>query len=406
MIRSRRLVASIVALALALSITGFWLGWQGGPSCRACAQQSTGQFGIFWEAWDRLERLFWDSQGLDPQVITYGALRGMLNSLGDPYSMFLEPAQQALDADRLKGEFEGIGVELGLEQGRLVVASVYPGSPADGAGIRLGDMVVSVDNTAAAGLAADEVQLLLRGPVGSAVQIILQRDAEGLITFEIERRRIQVPSLTWELLSPEIGYVHIRCFSDRTSQELAQALRDLDESGTQALILDLRGNGGGVVDAALGVLDQLLGKGIAYRELGTGGTEIRWSVPFNPEAVDWPLAVLVDAATASSAEIVAAAIQDDARGLLYGQKTFGKGSVQAIFPLDDGSSLHLTVAHWLSSDGGTIEGIGLLPDVVIDTEHGQEKELALQAALNDLQSSLTQPAKSWRSTRAPGYVNR
>jgi carboxyl-terminal processing protease len=330
----------------------------------------------------------------------------MLNSLGDPYSMFLEPAQQALDADRLKGEFEGIGVELGLEQGRLVVASVYPGSPADGAGIRLGDMVVSVDNTAAAGLAADEVQLLLRGPVGSAVQIILQRDAEGLITFEIERRRIQVPSLTWELLSPEIGYVHIRCFSDRTSQELAQALRDLDESGTQALILDLRGNGGGVVDAALGVLDQLLGKGIAYRELGTGGTEIRWSVPFNPEAVDWPLAVLVDAATASSAEIVAAAIQDDARGLLYGQKTFGKGSVQAIFPLDDGSSLHLTVAHWLSSDGGTIEGIGLLPDVVIDTEHGQEKELALQAALNDLQSSLTQPAKSWRSTRAPGYVNR
>jgi carboxyl-terminal processing protease len=393
---SRRVIGILMTLglALALLLSGLLLGWQADTRHpRTGGLQGIDDFRVFWEAWETLERLFWSPEDLDSQQMIHGAVRGMLASLGDPYSAYLEPPQHRLDSDRLKGEFEGIGVELALEQDRVVVAAVYSDSPAARAGVLVGDTVMSVDGTSVVGLLVDEVRLLIRGPVGSMVEITLQRDPGISIALGIERQRIKVPSIVWELPSPAIGHVHIRSFSDRTPQELAQALEGLAAGGVQVMILDLRGNGGGVVEAAVTVLGQLLGKGIAYRELQSDGTETRYSVPFNPRPVDWPLAVLVDAGTASSAEIVAAAVRDHGRGLLYGQATFGKGSVQAVFTLQDGSSVHLTVARWLTSDGHTIDGIGLRPHVVINTDNRRQTELVLQTALDDLQSTLPKPVE-------------
>jgi carboxyl-terminal processing protease len=370
-----------------LFLAGLLLGWQGSSAWRGSAAEGTDGFEVFWEATDRLERLFWYPEGLDPQGMTYGAIQGMLASLGDPYSTFLEPAQHELGSARLQGEFGGIGVELGLEQGRLAVVSVHADSRAEGAGLQAGDEVVRIGDTDTPALCLDEAVALIRGPVGSVVRLVVGRDHTAPFVLEIVRQVIQMPSLAWDWAGPGIGHVHIRFFSDRTSQELAQALSDLAAGDMEALVLDLRGNRGGVVEAATGVLGQLLGRGIAYRELEKGERETRYPVPFNAQSGDWPLAVLVDAGTASSAEIVAAALRDHGRALLYGQTTFGKGSVQAIFPLDDGSSLHLTVARWLTSDGNAIEGSGLQPDVPVASSHEPSTDLVLQTAVADLQSS-------------------
>ncbi len=397
--KSRRLGAVPLAMALLLAffLLGLLVGWQGDLQHRgAGALRSAEEFVVFWEAWDRLERDFWAPAQLNSRKMTSGAVQGMVSSLGDPYSVFLEPAQHQLDSDRLEGEYEGVGVELRSEHGYVVVGLVHPGSPAQAAGLAVGDRVISVDNTGVTGLSAAEVQLLIRGPAGTMVELELQRDLGTVTTLAIERRHIEVPSVAWALADAGIGYVRIYFFSDRTPLELAEVLNHLADSNVQALVLDLRGNGGGVVEAAVGVLSQLLGKGIAYRELERGARETRHPVPFNPESVDWPLAVLVDAGTASSAEIVAAAFRDHKRGLLYGQATFGKGAVQAVFPLDDGSSVHLTVARWLSSDGRAIEGLGLVPDVTIDmdSESDQGEDLVLHAALNDLRAGLAAPTTS------------
>jgi len=390
--KTRRFVAMLMSVALAaISFCGgVSVGWQ-----KSVLGHHSGQghdiegFAVFWEAWDRLQQLFWFPGALDCRKMTYGAVRGVLASLNDPYSVFLEPAQHRSDSDRLQGEFEGIGVELVFREDIVLVSSVYPGSPAKEAGILPGDSLMSVDGTSTAGLPVDEVQVLIRGPVGTPVMIEVQRDAASSLILTMKRQRIEVPSLAWRLLRPGVGYLHIRTFTDRTPTEVARALGEMNANNVQAMVLDLRGNAGGTVEAAVGVLGQLLGEGVAYRELGKDATETRYPVPFNSQAVDWPLAVLVDAATASSAEIVAAAIHDHERGLLYGQPTFGKGSVQAIFPLNDGSSVHLTVARWLSSAGRALEDLGLLPDVVLESDDEQAEDTVLQAALNDLQRCLT-----------------
>ncbi len=198
-----------------------------------------------------------------------------------------------------------------------------------------------------------------------------------------------MPSLSWKTLSDDIGYVDIEFFSSRTGAELGRAIENLQERGVQALVLDLRGNGGGVVDGATKVLSTLIGRGIAYREVTKHGQELRHPIPFHADVVNWPLAVLIDRGTASSAEIVAAAIRDHRRGPLIGTTSYGKGSVQGVFPLSDGSSVHVTIARWLSSDGHAIEGVGLEPDLrVPGTDPDQKDDLVLKRAIEHLRQEL------------------
>ena len=392
MLAKHRIAYPMVALVLVVAMFcgGLALGWEADRRRLGRFSRGPEDFGLFWEAWDRLERMFWSPAELHAERMTYGATRGMLQALGDPYTSFFEPAEHQLNADRLRGEFGGIGVQLGGDRTGVFVASVFPDSPAEAAGLLVGDILVAVGREATAGLAVDDVRLLLRGPVGSVVELTLERHGGRPVTVPIQRQEIEIPSLEWELLQPKVGYVQLRFFSDRTPKEFAQALRSLSTEGASALILDLRGNGGGVVEAAVGVLGELLGKGIAYREVAKGEAETRYPVPFRTEVLSWPLAVLVDAGTASSAEIVAAAVRDNGRGLLYGQTTFGKGSVQAVFPLEDGSSVHLTVGRWLSSDGHAIEDLGVVPDIPIGIDGDPNEDQVLQAALSDLQSGLVQ----------------
>ena len=204
-----------------------------------------------------------------------------------------------------------------------------------------------------------------------------------LITLDLEMPRMDGFTFLRIVMSKRPTPVMV--ISGRTGEELSRAIRALREGGARALVLDLRGNGGGVVEGARDVLSQLIGHGIAFRELSKGGKESRHAIPFRLRTVGWALAVLVDAGTASSAEILAAAIRDHERGLLIGEPTFGKGSVQGIFPLRDGSSVHVTISRWLSSDGHPIEGVGLQPDIAVAAGGGQEDgDLSLQRAIEHL----------------------
>ncbi len=342
------------------------------------------QFQIFWEAWKHVEQQFCFPTPVDEQAMTYGAIRGLLASLRDPHTVFVQPAHRSLENDALQGEFGGIGVLIMLEENRLKIVEVTSGSAAEEAGLQPGDALLSVDGTEIAGLDMDEVVLLVRGEVGTTVQLTVQRGDQTL-SFQVVRQQVELPSLSWQLLPESVAYIQMQSFTGRTDEELSQAIESLRALGAQVLVLDLRGNGGGVVEGATNVLGQLLGHGIAFRELRKGEKERRHPIPFGAQTTDWPLAVLVDQGTASAAEIVAAAVRDCNRGVLIGEPTYGKGSMQGIFELSDGSSVHVTIAHWLSSDGRPIEGVGVQPDIILSPardEQGQEQ--ILQAAIEYL----------------------
>ncbi len=340
------------------------------------------------EAYQHLQSSFYPPNQLDTQAMTHGAIRGLLASLEDPHTFFLEPEQRRLESDSLQGEFGGIGVLLLAEGGVVTIADISPDSPAEQAGLRVGDTVQAVNDTRVINLSLDEVVLLIRGPLGTAVRVQVLRNGQ-LLQLTAIRGRIELPSLSWQLLSDAVGYVRIDSFTGRTGEELVRALSSMAGSETSALVLDLRGNGGGAVDGATAVLGQLLGHGIAYRELNQGQLERRHPIPFNAEAIDWPLAILIDGGTASAAEIVAAALRDHRRGKLIGEATFGKGSMQGIFELGDGSSIHVTIARWLSSHGVPIEGSGVQPDLVVAAVPADgERDKVLNAAMQYLDEEL------------------
>jgi carboxyl-terminal processing protease len=332
------------------------------------------QFHVFWEAWQLIDYEYYSPAPPDPRAMTYGAIQGMMTALDDRFTYFAVPSQHRLESDTFKGDFGGIGASLALVEGQPTFVEVYVASSAESAGLQAGDRLLAVNGTDVVGMTLDQVVLLIRGPLDTPVQVEVQRGVGRESFPSIMRQRVDLPSVESQLLSDEVGYVAIRLFSAHTGEELATAIQELQRLNAKALVLDLRGNGGGLTGGAIDVLRRLLGHGIAFRELRPGQEELRHPIPFCEPLADWPLAVLLDAETASAAEIVAAAIHDYGRGVLVGQRTFGKGSVQGMYQLSDGSSVHITVSHWLSASGYAIDGVGLDPDFIVPTAGGAETE--------------------------------
>ncbi len=373
-----------LALVCSLLISAFLAGLVTGRGQTTNVQTAHSESLLLSEAYGYLQSNLHPPSQLDTEAMIHGAIRGLLASLEDPHTFFLEPEERQLETDSLQGEFGGIGVLLLVESGLVTIADISPNSPAEQAGLQIGDVVQAVDDTHIMDLALDEVVLLVRGPIDTAVRLQVLRNGQVLHLTAV-RGRIELPSLSWRLLTDTIGYVHIESFTGRTGEELTRALDGMADKEISALVLDLRGNGGGAVDGATAVLGQLLGHGISYRELNQQQLERRHPIPFNAEAVEWPLAILIDSGTASAAEIVAAALRDYSRGALIGQPTFGKGSMQGIFELSDGSSIHVTIARWLSSNGAPIEGAGVEPDLVVAAVPSDEAlDKVLDAAMQYL----------------------
>lgn len=323
------------------------------------------RFGLYWEAWRLVEDRFYGDIP-EGSVPVYGAIKGTLGTLEDPYTIFVEPQPRALEKAELKGEFGGIGAFVARGPEGEVVLTPMVDSPAEEAGVQDGDVVLKVDDTPITPeMTTDEVVLLIRGEVDSQVTLTLERAGEaGPIVVTVTRKVIETPSVEWKVLeeNPDTGYIRIRLFTERTGRELERAIQELRDEDITHLVLDLRDNGGGLLDAAVDVTSQFLREGVVLYEDRRGQPEKFYSVKKGGLALDLPLVVLVNGGTASASEIVAGALRDYERGPLIGERTFGKGSVQMVYDLSDNSSLHVTVARWLTPDRHRIDGEGLIPD--------------------------------------------
>ena len=380
-------VLVILLIALLAFAAGFGTNWFIVHLCLTSddlVHKDPEPFGIFWEAWHILERDFYGDLPDDKQM-TYSAVRGVLAVLDDPYTSFVEPQPRELERHDLQGHFGGIGAWVHQRGPGVFVLTPMRGRPAAQAGIQEGDVLVAVDDSEITPeKTLEDVLAMMRGPADTAVRITVRREGEEeLLTFEITRQEVEIPSVSWRLLeeAPTIGYVKIDLFSERTAGELQEALDDLMPQDAARIILDLRDNGGGLLQAAIDVTSQFIADGVVLYEQKRGNQEKFYPVePKGPVVVDVPLVVLVNGGTASASEIVAGAIQDRGRGLLIGEKTLGKGSVQLIYDLSDGSSLHVTASRWLTPNRHQIDNAGLTPDVEVamteqDQEQGQDPQL-------------------------------
>lgn len=333
-------------------------------------------------------------------VRNYGEIKGALATLDDRWTVFIEPQPRAIEREHLAGQFGGIGVNVHQGSDGSIIMSPLLDSPAQMAGIMEGDVLVGIDGVLLpAKPDLNNVASRVRGNIGTTVRITVLRQGKQL-EFTIIRKAIVVPSVDWHIItgtssiSPTIGYIAIHQFTEHTGTEVQQALRQLREQHSQAYIVDLRDNGGGLLNTAVNVASEFLDSGTVLFERRRGQPDVSFPATKQPDGVyREPMAVLINGNTASAAEIVAGAIQDNQRGKLIGQKTFGKGSVQSIFDLSDGSSVHITSAEWLTPKKRTIDGVGLMPDIVVarPTVAGQNgQDTQLDRALAELHAALAQ----------------
>lgn len=330
-------------------------------------------FEIFWQALQLAQENYVDRDALEPTELTYGAIAGLIEALGDTgHSVFLTPEQLASEEAALQGTVVGIGALLGERSGQPAIISVIRGSPADRAGLGAGDIIVSVDGQPVDALSLPEIGMRVRGEEGTTVTIeIIRPETEELLEVDIVRETIDVPAVSSAVV-PGTQILHLRLsqFSEGAADELTAALQSGLEAGTEGVILDLRSNPGGLVNEAVGVASQFLAEGVVFQRQNAQGERMPVEVRPGGVATDVPLAVLVDAGSASSSEIVAGGLQDAARAPLIGTSTAGTGTVLNTFVLDDGSAVRIGVEQWLTPSGERIFGEGLEPDRVVELEPG------------------------------------
>ena len=318
----------------------------------------------------------------------HGMIRGLLQAIDDPYTNFTQPATAELDTDRLSGRFGGIGAEVTQTENGEIVLKPLARQPAALAGILAGDVLLAVDGeTLTSKVTVDEVVARVRGKVGTAVVVRVRTGTAAARELSIIRVEVELPSVVWRVLQQDasIGLVDIDRFSDRTAAETRTALTELFKAGVSQVIIDLRGNGGGLLQSSVDTAKLFLDGGVILYHARRDHAEETFTADAGGLAAATPLAVLVDGGSASAAEILAGALRDRKRAALIGQKTYGKGSVQLIFELEDKSSLHVTNARWYTPARTALDQLGLEPDIAIDPGSG-DTDSVLERAIGYLQA--------------------
>ncbi len=337
------------------------------PTATSVAVDRETLFKPFWQAWDIVHQLYVD-QPVNDEKMMQGAIKGMMESLGDQHSSYMDPDQYEQANIPLEGEYEGIGAWVDTNSKYLTIVSPIPGSPAEKAGLKPGDQIIAVDGEDMTGIDGNLVIRRVLGPAGTRVTLtILREGVAEPFDVTLVRAKIILPSVTSKMLDGNIAYVQLLNFGDKTTTELRTQLMDLLNQKPVGLILDLRNNGGGALVTAIDVASEFIDEGvIMYEEYGDGSRDVYRAKP-GGLATDIPLVVLVNEGSASASEIVAGAIQDHGRGPLVGTTTFGKGSVQNWIPLvNNQGAVRVTIARWYTPNGRTIHEVGLEPEYVVE----------------------------------------
>ena len=365
------LLAAMVALSFG---AGCVLGTRTSPE---------GGLDIVEQALDIILQDYVNKDKLDTGTLTRGAIRGMVEALDDPYTSYLDAETYQLSLKDLEGKFEGIGAHIAMKDEQLMIIAPIADSPAERAGIRAGDIILEIDGQSTSGLSLVESVLKVRGPKGTMVTLLVlhQGETEPEV-IEIVRAEIELPSVSFEMME-DIAYINITYFSERTAQELSPVLESITQQAVAGIILDLRGNPGGLLETVIDVAGFFLKEGVVVDVVDNEGKHTASSVKPSEIATDLPLVVLVDSYSASGSEVLAGALQDYGRATIAGTKTFGKGSVNILRQLEDGSGLYITTARWLTPNGRLIEGEGLYPDYELELE-GED---AIQWAIDYLRSN-------------------
>jgi len=347
-------------------------------------------FNLYWEAWDALKSRYVDKNKLNEKEMFYGSLRGLAASFGDPYTVFLDPKDSQEFSDGLSGTFEGIGAEVGIRDDIITVIAPLAGMPAEKAGVKAGDKIVAIDGISTAGMSVDKAVSKIRGPKGTKVSLTIFREGfKETKIIEIIRDVIYVKSVKTEFRADKIFVITISNFNDDTASLFKEAVREVIKDNPRGLIIDLRNNPGGFLDSAVSLASEWVKSGeVVVSEKSSNESE---NNEYNAEGIShfksYPTVVLVNGGSASASEILAGALKDYGLAKIVGEKTYGKGSVQTLEALSDGSMIKITVAKWFTPKGNSIDEEGITPDIgakLTEEDFNKGKDPQFDAAVNVL----------------------
>ena len=331
--------------------------------------QLTGvDFSLFWQAWRTLENSYVDKEDIDYQNMVYGAISGMVNSLGDPYTVYFPPEESKSFKEDVQGEFQGVGMEIGVRDNQLTVIAPLQGTPADKAGLRAGDKITAINDTSTQGMSSDEAVKIIRGLKGTEVTLSVFREGWNEIKdFVIVRDVIEIPSVNLQIREDKVAYIELYQFSEAARQAFLDAAINIINSEADRIVLDLRNNPGGYLEVAQYIAGWFLEKGniVAIEDFGLDNQNREYQSEGPANLSPYPLVVLINGGSASASEILAGALRDNRDIKLIGEQSFGKGSVQSLEDLSQGS-LKITIARWLTPKGILINGTGLTPDIEVE----------------------------------------
>lgn len=362
-------------------------------------------FSLFWEVWDRLQRDYFAKDKIDEEALIYGAIRGMVGAVGDPYTEFLPPAKQKTLVEDLSGSFEGVGIHIGFKGSQLAVVTPVAGSPAERAGVKAGDFIVYIkDNDrkidrGTVGITLEEAVQAIRGPAGTKVTLTLTREGtEKPFNTDIVRDKIQVPSVELKFVDKDgkrVPHLKLFSFGEETNREWDKAIKQIIDtcggipgknSKCEGIVFDMRNNSGGFLNGSVYIGSEFLKSGTIVIQEHSSGAKDTLAVNRTGKLIDVPIVVLVNKGSASASEIVAGALQDHKRAKIVGDTTFGKGSIQESRELSGGAGLKVTTARWLTPNGTWVNEKGLEPDVKVedkaDTEEDEQLDRAIEELLN------------------------
>lgn len=391
-----------------IAVFSFLVGWQassfgllgnvfGGNKTETVPAENSGKtvghdenLNLFWNIWDKLDNEYVDKDKVSSDNKIYGAIKGLVGSFEDPYTVFMTPAESKEFSENIDGKLEGIGAELTVEDKLLKIVTPMKGSPAEKAGLLPGDIIYKIDGKLANDMSLFNAIMAIRGKKGTAVILTISRkNLEKPFDVSIIRDSIQIDSVTIEKTKSGIVYLSVNQFNEKTNEQFGKAISEMILNEPRGLIIDLRYNGGGYLDSAVELLSYILPTDTPAVEIRQRGKENdMMKTNGNPKLTKVPLVVLVNEGSASASEILAGAVQDLKRGIIMGTKSFGKGTVQEVENFPDGSSIRMTIAKWFTPNGRSINHTGLTPDIVVelkDSDLKVKKDTQKEAAIKYLE---------------------